>query len=264
MKFPSSAFEVGGIVMYVLIFVGILCIVLGVLVKCFKCYWLISGYNTMSKEKRKNVDTEGLGRLIGNFMFLLGVVMFLGAGLISTGFKTFGIILIVGAIFLLTPYIMIKSQKYDKNALKPDGSMKKSTKLMIGVFIGFTLIIFIFIIGLNVYGTQEPRVTVDDEKIKIDGMYASTVRIDDIIEVVLLDSIPEVLRKDNGFDFGNILRGKFSLESIGKGRLYINNGKSPYVYLRLKNGFVIINYNSSEKTQELYDKIEQYSNIYNQ
>lgn len=241
--------------MYVIIFVGILCIVLGVLVKYFKCYWLIAGYNTMSKEKRKNVDTESLGRLMGNFMFLLGGTIIIGGILIFTGFKTIGTMLIIVPMFILTPYVMVKSQKYDKNSLEPDGSMKKSTKLTLGVIIGLTSIIFIFIVVFYIYGVQEPKVAVDNERVKISGMYASTVPTDDIMEVVLLDSIPKVLRKDNGFDFGNILRGYFNLESIGKGRLYINNGKPTYVYLRLKKGFVIINHNNSEETQELYNRI---------
>mgnify|MGYP000285691619 CR=1 FL=1 len=242
--------------MYVTIFVGILCILLGALVKYFKCYWLIAGYNTMSEEKRKNVDTEALGKLMGNYMFLLGIIFIIGGVLTFKDLKTIGTILLTVPIFILTPYVIVKAQKYDKNSLEPDGSLKKSTKITLGVFIGFTMLIFIFVIVLLGYGAREPKVTVDNEMIKIGGMYAATVRTDDIVDIVLLDSIPKVLRKDNGFDFGNILRGYFDLEGIGKGRLYINNGKPPYVYLRLKKSFVIINCNSIEETQNLYDKIK--------
>lgn len=241
--------------MYILIFTGILLMALGILIKHFKFYWLISGYNTMSKEKRKNVDTEGLGRFMGNFLFLLAGIIFLGALLIFMGYKTIGIIITTILPFILIPYVIIKSQKYDKNSLEPDGSMKKSTKLTIGFFIGLMAIILIFITCLCAYGAFEPTITVKDEYITIGGMYASTVHTEDIIEVVLLDSIPRVLRKNNGFDFGNILKGNFSLENIGKGRLYINNGKSPYVYLKLEKGYVIINFKNSEKTQELYNEI---------
>jgi len=242
--------------MYVTIFVGILCILSGALVKYFKCYWLIAGYNTMSEEKRKNVDTEALGKLMGNYMFLLGIIFIIGGVLTFKDLKTIGTILLTVPIFILTPYVIVKAQKYDKNSLEPDGSLKKSTKITLGVFIGFTMLIFIFVIVLLGYGAREPKVTVDNEMIKIGGMYAATVRTDDIVDIVLLDSIPKVLRKDNGFDFGNILRGYFDLEGIGKGRLYINNGKPPYVYLRLKKSFVIINCNSIEETQNLYDKIK--------
>ncbi len=240
---------------YILILSGIFLIVLGILIKYFKFYWLISGYNTMSKEKRKNVDTEGLGRFMGNFLFLLGGIITIGALLIFAGYKTIGIIITTAAPFILTPYMIIKAQKYDKNALETDGSMNKSTKLIIGFFIGLMVIILIFITCLGVYGSQEPQITVKDEYIRVGGMYSSTVHMEDIKEVVLLDSIPRVIRKDNGFDFGNILKGKFNLEYIGKGRLYINNGKPPYVYLKLEKGYVIINFRNGEKTKELYNEI---------
>lgn len=242
--------------MYILIFVGILLIIFGILIKYFKFYWLISGYNTMSKEKRKNVDTEGLGRFMGNFLFLLGGILILGAILIFTGNKTIGIIIATFSPFIITPYMIIKAQKYDKNSLEPDGRMKKSTKLTIGFFIGLMTIILIFIIWINVYGAQEPDITVSNEHIKIGGMYASIVHKEDVSEAILLNSIPKVLSKNNGFDLGNILRGSFTLENIGKGRLYINNGRPPYLYLKLKKGYVIINYNNSERTQELYNEIK--------
>lgn len=242
--------------MYIIISIGILFIILGISVKYFKCYWLIAGYNTMSKEQKKNVDTEALGKLMGNYMFLLGATFIIGGVLAFKDLKTIGTILLIVPVFILTPYVIVKAQKYDKNSLEPDGSLKKSTKITLGVFIGLIVLIFIFVLVLLGYGAQEPKVTVEDERIKISGMYASTVPTDDIVEVVLLDSIPKVLRKHNGFDFGNILRGYFNLESIGKGRLYINNGKPPYVYIELKKGFVIINYKNVEETQNLYDRIK--------
>lgn len=241
--------------MYIVIFVGILMIVLGILIKHFKCYWLISGYNTMSKEKKKNVDTEGLGRFMGNSLFVMGGIFILGSILEYLGIKI-GMIASILSLFIIVPYILINSQKYDKNALEPDGSMKKSTKLIVGTIIGVTGIIFIFVALTFIYGAQPPSVDIKDQYISIGGMYASTVHLEDIKEVILLDSIPNIIRKQNGFDLGNILRGKFSLESIGKGRLYINNGKPPYVYLKLKKGYIIINYNNSEKTQDLYNEIK--------
>ena len=41
---------------------GILFIVMGLAVHVLKMHFLISGYNTMSKEKKKKVDVEEIGR----------------------------------------------------------------------------------------------------------------------------------------------------------------------------------------------------------
>lgn len=241
--------------MYIIFFAAILCVVLGIMIKYFKCYWLIAGYNTMPEEKRKNVDIESLGRFIGNYMLLLGLLLAIGGVLLYAGYKTLGIILIVFPQFILTPYVLIRSQKYDKNLVEADGSMKKSAKVMYRIIVGVIAFVFIITLGMILYGAKEPNITVTNEKIKIGGMYASVVYMEDIEDTLLLNTIPEVLKKNDGFDFGNILKGQFTLENIGKGKVYINNGKSPYLYLRLKNGYVIINFRNNEKTQELYNEI---------
>jgi hypothetical protein len=57
---------------------GLLLLVLGYLIRFRKMYFLISGYNTMSAEKKKNVDTAGLGTLMGNSLFVMSGLMFVG------------------------------------------------------------------------------------------------------------------------------------------------------------------------------------------
>ena len=52
-----------------LIILGILFIVMGLAVHVFKMHFLISSYNTMSKEKKKKVDVEGLARFVGIYSY---------------------------------------------------------------------------------------------------------------------------------------------------------------------------------------------------
>ena len=54
-------------------------ILLGYLIRYKQVTWLISGYNTASKEAREKFDKEKLTRHVGNFMFLLGDICFLMA-----------------------------------------------------------------------------------------------------------------------------------------------------------------------------------------
>ena len=42
--------------MWLIVAIGVLFLVMGVMIKHFKWYWLIAGYNTMSKEQKKKVD----------------------------------------------------------------------------------------------------------------------------------------------------------------------------------------------------------------
>ncbi len=131
--------------MIIMLAVGFLFAVLGVLIKHFKWYFLISGYNTMSKERKKQVDIEALGNFLGNYLFLIAGLQFLGAYLLYINIPEASQVIPLAVVALII-YMLVNAQKYDSGALNPDGTMKISTKLILGtVFILFVvLVIFIF------------------------------------------------------------------------------------------------------------------------
>ncbi len=49
----------------------------GYLVKYKELDWMIAGYNTSSKKEKEKYDLKALCNGIGNFMFLLGLSMFI-------------------------------------------------------------------------------------------------------------------------------------------------------------------------------------------
>jgi len=49
------------------------------------------------------------------------------------------------------------------------------------------------------------------------------------------------------------LRGRFQVEGLGEGRLYVEEGFAPYVLVRLRQGFVVVNFREPERTRALYD-----------
>jgi uncharacterized membrane protein YczE len=56
--------------MWIFVVIGLILIGIGLSVHVFKWYFLIAGYNTMPEEKRKKVNTEGLGRLLGIYCYV--------------------------------------------------------------------------------------------------------------------------------------------------------------------------------------------------
>ena len=56
---------------------------IGLSVHVFKWYFLIAGYNTMSKEEKANVDIESVARIMGYWGYFNGV-LFLIVTLLST------------------------------------------------------------------------------------------------------------------------------------------------------------------------------------
>ena len=113
-----------GLFMLVMAFISMLFVVLGILIKYFRWYWLISGYNTMPAEKKKNVDARGLGNFIGNCMFVIAGIFLAGIIVDSMGFHGGNGVRLIMSVFV--SYILVrhksttitKRQKTDKAVLQ--------------------------------------------------------------------------------------------------------------------------------------------------
>lgn len=101
----------------IIISMAVLFIILGALIKYGKMYFLIAGYNTMSKEEQEKYDIEGIANVFWNAMLGMAVLMVLGqiiARLLQVKdleFGVFFITVIAGVAYLL---LKTNSKKYKK------------------------------------------------------------------------------------------------------------------------------------------------------
>ncbi|MGI6307747.1 MAG: DUF3784 domain-containing protein [Dethiobacteria bacterium] len=242
--------EVGEEAMLILFLTGLLFLVLGVLIKHLKWYWLISGYNTMTKEKKRNVDIEGLGKFLGNSLFVMAGLMITS----SLFFHYNSRLAATVATFFIVPliiFILIKAQKFDGNTRNADGTMNRSTKIIIGSII-------VFFVGIGVIiliSAQTPEILISAETVQIKGLYGIEIDRSDINDVNLVDIMPAVIRKTNGFDCGNILKGNFLLQGGVKAKLYVNAGKPPFIEITTQEGLIILNQGNPERTAALFQSL---------
>jgi len=93
-----------------MIAVALLFIVLGVLIKYGKMYFLIAGYNTMSKEEKEKYDIERIATVFRNAMFGMAIVIIIGyfvsSWLNNPLIEKYSL---YGALFIGIPYLLIKS-----------------------------------------------------------------------------------------------------------------------------------------------------------
>ncbi|MCF7559729.1 DUF3784 domain-containing protein [Sabulilitoribacter multivorans] len=61
-----------------MIVVAFIFIILGILIKHGKLYFLIAGYNTMPKEEKEKYDIEGVATVFRNTMFAMAFVIIIG------------------------------------------------------------------------------------------------------------------------------------------------------------------------------------------
>lgn len=229
---------------------GLLLIFSGVAIKYFKWYFLIAGYNTATQKAKEAVDIKGLASFMGNMLFLSGGLLILSSILYRYGYRTLSMVMIflmLVAIF----YMTFKASAFSK--AKPQE--KKFNKIaIIGALIPGVIIMLL----ATVPGARVNEAILEENHLRVTGMSGNTFTYDSMEELQLLDNIPN-FRKVAGYNFGNINKGTFQVEGLGRGNLYMHSGNGPFLYIKLKGdrGFVIINYKDRDKTLGLYEDLKE-------
>jgi len=227
---------------------------IGILIKYFKTYWLISGYNTMSDDKKQKVNIEGLASFIGNMCFVIAAIMILATIFIMMGYELLGGI----AFALLVPFsifLIIKSQKYDGNTRNADGTMTTKAKL---IAVGITVFLILVTIGVSVslyYSYQASEITIEDGYIIIEGFYGEDIPINEIDDLYIEETLPKITFKNNGSSIGNKKKGNFKLEGIGKAKLFVDTSKPPFIYIEWNEKLFIMNTDTRQETEALFEAI---------
>lgn len=240
--------------MWLYLLIGIFLIFMGLSVHVFKWYFLISGYNTMSKEKKANVDTAGLGRLMGIFGYFNGGIMIIMAILQALGLKPSMVPVIV--IFIAsTILLLIKAQKYDGNIYDKDGKIRKGawkTFILSGV-VGVVVLVFVGV--LLFFSSQPTEVNVLEDGVEIKVMYGDVYTWESISNMELIKELPTIELRTNGSALGSKLKGHFRTTEYGSVKLFVDTDKSPFIFLETDKGIVIFNSDSEDETREIYEMI---------
>lgn len=230
---------------------------IGIVIKHFKCYSLIAGYNTMTEEQQSKVDIEKTGNIIGNFGYAMFFTQISASILGYFKYEILSFMISFISIMAGVIIVLIKAEKYDGNDRNPDGTIKKGKKIMIGAISFFLVAAGIAVTAGMLSGNKAADVIIGNNYIEIKGMYGTDILIDDIKEVSLEGSIPKITAKTNGSNLGSKLKGNFKLEELGKVKLFINKDKPPFIFIKLEQGYVIINLDNKQDTENLYEKIKE-------
>ena len=94
----------------------------------------------------------------------------------------------------------------------------------------------LFVIGLLIFGFQESELTFDAQRIEISGSYGESLDAAEITSIQLVDELPEISYKANGFGLGNIRKGYFKTKDGETVKLILNDNNPPYILLTKSDG----------------------------
>lgn len=242
------------IALSVVLLTAILLIGAGYLIRFRKAYGLIAGYNTMSADKKRNVDTEKLGILMGNTCFVMGGMILAGGLLLFFRQGAAGMVVLA----LLVPtllYLIISAQKYDGNNRQASGKMKTGSRIMVGVIVSVFLLIIGFVAFALYQGAKPAAMVYENQSLTISGLYGQSVPAADIKNITLLETLPVIQRRTNGSAVGNQLRGHFQLQDVGQAVLYLDQSKPPFIFFETPAGKIYLNMATPDQTRQLFDAI---------
>lgn len=241
--------------MWLYAFLGVLLIAFGILIHVFKQYRWISKYNRMTNEEKMLVDITGMAKLMGVVLYFDGFMLILATVLVFLGVDvplTPIIVVLVVSLGFMTLFM----QRYDGNLFDVNHKLKK------GVFKKFlksgsvTVIALVAVLAMIFVSTRPLDVEVNEEALVINGMYGTTIRYDEIVEVQWLNTLPKIEMRTNGADIGPHLKGHFKLESLGAVKLFVNKKYEHFILIKTQDQVVIFNMDL-ESLKPIYDQLMQ-------
>jgi len=118
--------------------------------------------------------------------------------------------------------------------------------------------IIILAVTLISFFNKPIRLEVDKDNIKIAGIYGLDLKMKDIKEVTLKESLPQKINKSSMKKSGDISVGNFKPNEDEETKVFTYNNKGPFIYITTKNKrekYVIINYKDRKRTEDLYNII---------
>lgn len=243
---PISASKIGMIIL--LGWVGIILGGLTYLTVKKKDSTLISGFSNRPKEEQEQLKKNGYVDAVGKLLlatFIIYVVtyvlwIFSVPYSLEVGFSVLLLGVLVGTLWI---------QRYEVP------HKRKKMYWIVGT-VAFVVVVSIRV--LTYFGLVENEVTIEDNVLVVSGMYGVEWELSDIQTVELLDELPDVLIRTNGFATEGQLKGRFLLEKPYEGGLLYVRTKAdpPYLYVATDEDYFILNRKDSEETQKLYETIK--------
>ena len=208
----------------------------------------------MSKDKKANVDTEGLGRLMGIYGYVNGGVFIVMAVLQALQVKSLQVPAI-GFFIISTVFLLIKAQKYDGNVYDQDGKLRKGALRQFALPAVIAFVVLIFVAALMFFSSRPTTVTFLETGIQIHGMYGDVYTWESIEAVELMEELPTIEMRTNGSALGSNLKGHFRTSELGSVKLFVNTRKPPFIYLETDGGITIFNLNDLDATQAAFNEL---------
>ncbi|WP_085993938.1 DUF3784 domain-containing protein [Oceanobacillus senegalensis] len=210
-------------------------------------YIFISGMRNRTDEEIKKLEKSGYLKAAGKLYVVTAVLLTIGL-LLTVLEIPYGFEIAVGITVLVFIIGYIYIQKYEMKE-------RRKSAYISSVITAFITIGIIGYIISRAFLANELMVLEDD--LEITGPYGTEINIESIQEIELLDKLPAINLRTNGYKVGERLMGHFQVEEYGAVTLYIHGGNRPYLLIKHNDSYTLINSKKEEETIDWYEQLKE-------
>lgn len=217
-------------------------VVIGYLVTENNAKYILAGYNTMSEEERKRINLKTYLAFFRRFH------LFLGISTLTISLALYYLINEdVAGIFLALYPILAYIYFIARSANSKKGVKSNHSKAAIVV-----LIFVLILIGVLLpYGYSESELILHSDTLEINGIYGEKIKFKDVESVALLNQLPKIRYKSNGYALGSVSKGWFKTDNE-KVKLILNTNTGPYILITKTDGQKVYYAPKSGSTEEQF------------
>ncbi len=235
--------------LFLIIFLGLLFVGTGFLLTEKNAPYLLSGYNTLSKEEQAKFDLKNYLPAFRKFHTFLGLsVLVVGLILHFLVSKNAGLVFVTIYPILAYIFFIFRTKKYETQSMRRKNSLGIILLLLTTVLVGFLLF----------RSFQETKIEIHDGAVTFVGMYGETVDFQDIRALELLEKLPKISLKLNGTAVDGIYKGKFKTGDGEIVKLLINAEKNkPYIKINRKKDKSIFFASKNDDNRRIYQQLKE-------
>jgi len=214
---------------------------LGFIVTENNAKYILSGYNTMSEQDRQQFDIVSYVKLFKRFHLILAATLFGGVCLLSLVNNNWASLFMT--VFPLAAYLyfLIRSAKYHQGK----SGQKAGAYIVGGVLV--VVIAVLLITSFSDYKSSE--LTLGSKKLEIKGSYGVTLDKGEIREQKVVNELPSISHKSNGFAAGDYAKGRFETSDGNSIWLFVNKKASHFLLIRSSKGDIYYSHDEMDMQQ---------------
>lgn len=213
---------------------------------------LLNGYNNLSAEQQAKVDIKPYLHFYKQFHLFLGISLFIiGLGLYLLHYNTaLGTFIAVYPIIAYVYFAWRTAQFYKRNLCTA------SSSVLSYVAVGILLLTAVGVAALLYVGTKDSKMQIFDNQIVISGMYGESIAYADMQAIVLVDSLPTIVSRNNGFSLGNSHKGYYRTKDGTKVKLFLNTKEPPFILLQRESQPWVYFSQDAQATPKLFMRLQ--------